>query len=244
MIEKIKQSTVVEQVMARIKDLIASGQYKVGDRLPTESELAERFGIGRSSLREAIKIFNYLGILESHASKGTFVCDRSHISTEALSWAALLGGDELFELIEMRAAIELWSILQLTDRFAEDASQFTPYMIKLDEIIEQMRQAVASKDINLTNTLDFQFHDLTISSSDNSIFISIYHTLRAFMMKTINDIHQDEEISNLLPDVHQRLVVAIKSHDKSKVMLEMQDHIRITREKLNALMLKNNPVHS
>ena len=239
MIEKIKQNTVVEQVMDRIKDLISSGQYKVGDRLPTESELAERFGIGRSSLREAIKIFNYLGILESHASKGTFVCDRSHISTEALSWAALLGGDELDELIEMRAAIELWSVLQLTDRFNEDPKKFEPYILKLDDIIKQMHQAVIQKDLKLNNALDFQFHDLTISSSENSIFISIYHTLRSFMMKTISDVHHDEKINTELPDVHERLVLAIKSHDKNKVMIEMQNHIKITRDKLNLIMARN-----
>ena len=231
--DKIKQNTVVEQVMDRIKDLIASGQYKVGDRLPTESELAERFGIGRSSLREAIKIFNYLGILESHASKGTFVCDRSQISSEALSWAVLLGGEELGELIEIRAAIELWSLLQLTDHYREQPDRYEPQIRQMAETIARMRESVAARTTEKNILLDFQFHDLTISSSGNSLFMSIYHTLRSFMIKTTTLVHQDENISVTLPDIHERLLAAVKSGSHEAVILEMQNHILTTREKIN-----------
>ena len=68
--------------MEKIKELIASGEYTTGGRLPTEQEMAERFGVGRSSIREAIKTFNYLGVLESKTAKGTFVCDSNSISSE------------------------------------------------------------------------------------------------------------------------------------------------------------------
>ena len=93
--DKIRQQTVVAQVMGEIRELIASNAYAAGDKIPTEKELAERFGVGRSSIREAIKIFTYLGVLESRAALGTFVRDRSQISSEALSWSLLLGNDEL-----------------------------------------------------------------------------------------------------------------------------------------------------
>ena len=76
-IDKIKHKTLVEQVMGKIRKLIASGEFKVHDRLPTENEMAEMFGTGRSSIREAIKVFNYLAVLESRAAKGTYVCSRS-----------------------------------------------------------------------------------------------------------------------------------------------------------------------
>ena len=83
--------------MEKIKELIASGEYTTGGRLPTEQEMAERFGVGRSSIREAIKTFNYLGVLESKTAKGTFVCDSNSISSETLTWAILLGTDALVE---------------------------------------------------------------------------------------------------------------------------------------------------
>ncbi|MCK4515895.1 MAG: FadR family transcriptional regulator, partial [Spirochaetaceae bacterium] len=54
--QTISQQTVVAQVMSRVKDLIASGQYQPGQQLPTEQELAQQFGVGRSSIREAMKV--------------------------------------------------------------------------------------------------------------------------------------------------------------------------------------------
>ena len=58
-IEKVTKNTVVRQVMDQIKTLISSGQLNPGDKLPTETMLAEQFGTGRSTIREAIKIFEY-----------------------------------------------------------------------------------------------------------------------------------------------------------------------------------------
>jgi len=68
--QPISQNTIVAQVMAHIKELIAGGKYRPGDRLPTEQELATLFGVGRSSIREAIKVFQHMGIVESKAAKG------------------------------------------------------------------------------------------------------------------------------------------------------------------------------
>lgn len=229
--DKIKQNTIVEQVMERIKGLIASGQYKVGDKLPTESELGEMFGIGRSSVREAIKIFNYLGILESRTAKGTYVCSRSQISSEALSWAILLGSDEINELLETRAAIELWSMLQLASNYKREPEKYQTYVDQMQQTIEDMRLAIA-KDTAQSMNLDFQFHDISISSSENSLFISIYHTLRSFTINASTKVHQDIEILRTLPEIHSRLLQAIISTNQNAVINEMQSHIRITQDKL------------
>ena len=95
-ISKVKQKTVVEQVMDQIKNLIASGQLKPHDRIPTETELAQMFGVGRSTVREAIKIFQYLGILEVSPRTGTVVGDYTNVSTEALTWSILLRKNDLY----------------------------------------------------------------------------------------------------------------------------------------------------
>lgn len=107
-LDKIKPQTVVDQVMEQIKELIASGHYKPGDKIHTEAKLAERFGIGRSSIRQAITIFNYLGVFKSKASQGTFVQERAQISIEAITWSLLLGEDELEEMVDLRGSIKLW----------------------------------------------------------------------------------------------------------------------------------------
>lgn len=217
--------------MGRIKILIASGQYKVGDKLPTESELGVMFGIGRSSVREAIKIFNYLGILESRAAKGTYVCSRSQISSEALSWAVLLGSEETYELLETRAAIELSSMLQLADNYKKEPDRCQHYLDEMKQTIADMRVAIQERSTR-TMDLDFRFHDLIISSSANSLFISIYHTLRSFTMNSSSKVHQDSEVLRTLPEIHDKLLQAIIENDHLTIMNEMQQHIQITKDKL------------
>lgn len=236
---KIKQNTIVEQVMERIKVLIASGQYKVGDKLPTESQLGEMFGIGRSSVREAIKIFNYLGILESRTAKGTYVCSRSQISSEALSWAVLLGSEEIGELLETRAAIELWSMLQLAGNYKSQPEKYQSYLDEMRQTIADMRAAVQEKP-GQTMSLDFRFHDIMISSSENSLFISIYHTLRSFTMSSSTKVHQDSGILRTLPEIHENLLQAILKNDRVTIMREMQQHIQITKDKLFTSIAKSN----
>ena len=144
-IKKIKQKTVVEQVMSKIKDLIATGTYSPGDKIPTEHELAISFGVGRSSIREAIKIFNYLGVLESRTAKGTFVRERSGISVEALTWSMLLGEDELNEMIDLWGSIEIWAMFNLTDKIDKSQMDYKD-LSKIPSEHKEMLNALLSGD--------------------------------------------------------------------------------------------------
>ena len=75
MFKKIKNKSVVQTVVDSITKAIIAGELKPGDKIPTELELAESFGVGRNSIREAIKILVYYGILEIRRAEGTFVCN-------------------------------------------------------------------------------------------------------------------------------------------------------------------------
>ena len=72
--QNLRKESVVQSVINRLTDAIKSGELKPGDKVPPEIELAEALGVARSSLREAIKILSYLGVLESKRSEGTFIC--------------------------------------------------------------------------------------------------------------------------------------------------------------------------
>ncbi|MBT3274778.1 MAG: FadR family transcriptional regulator [Spirochaetales bacterium] len=230
--EKIRQRTVVEQVMEEIRTLIASGDYKAGDRLPTEQELAERFGVGRSSIREAVKTFNYLGVLESKTSKGTFVCDSNSVSSEALTWSILLGTDDVFNLVETRAAIELWSILSLTAALEANPGEMKPVITKLEDLIKDMEAAVKGKEISSLAVADYEFHHEIISAGGNPLFSSLYKTLRSFMFEEIKKSYEPDVDITTLPGNHQLVLDAILTGDQSRVTEAVQVHISDTEKKL------------
>ncbi len=221
----IKQQTVVAQVMDEIRNLIASGAYKPGDKIPTEKELAEQFGIGRSSIREAIKIFNYLGVLESRAALGTFVQERSSISTEALTWSLLLGHDEQEESIDMRGAVELWCLIRLVDRCKTGHPQALATLKELDDIVRAMESdAGKGRRDNLVEE-DFRFHRAIISSSGNPLLLSIYDTLRSFLYGEISKSQSDYTDLGLIPREHRKILDDIKSGNRIEILSGYIQHI-------------------
>jgi len=228
--DRIRQQTVVGQVMEKIRDLIATGQYKSGDKIPTEQELADRFGIGRSSVREAIKVFNYLGVLESRTARGTFVCDRKNISSEALTWSILLGDDELFELIEFRGALELWCFMALARQIDENPDAHKKLIKKLEDNIEKMRKAERAEDRSTLVRLDYNFHKMILEEVGNSIVISLYETLKSFLYEEIKKAHLSVDAFPRQADNHLRLLNAIKSGNSETAAGAIKHHFRETAD--------------
>jgi len=76
-LEPVRRTKVYEEVADRIRRLIAEGRLKAGDRLPPERELAERFGVSRTSVRDAIRALEMIGLLEPRQGDGTVVLDLS-----------------------------------------------------------------------------------------------------------------------------------------------------------------------
>ncbi len=225
--QKIRQKTVVEQVMAQIKNLISSGAYKPGDKIPTELELAEMFGVGRSSIREAVKIFNYLGVLKSQAAKGTFVQERSHISTEALTWSVLLGEDEFEEMVDLRGAIELWSIISLAKRVAAGSETAAAVVEDLWQTVRDMEESVRNYADPGDKLIleDFRFHGLIIKAQGNEQFYSLYQTLRSFLYEEIRSSQSNYPDPLLIPQEHKEITEAIASGDPNRVLFTYIDHI-------------------
>ena len=238
-IDKIKHKTLVEQVMEKIRKLIASGEFKVHDRLPTENEMAEMFGTGRSSIREAIKVFNYLGVLESRAAKGTYVCPRSNISTEALTWSMLLGQDDYYELIDMRAAMELWSMVALTGKYHQNPGSVSDTVGMLETRVSKMRAAIENGDSASLARADYEFHSVIIESSRNTLFSSIYEILRSFMREEIEKSHKDFTDINTIIQEHQLFIDAVKSGDIGIAQQTVLSHIASIKRRLANVLNTN-----
>ena len=74
-LKRIKSESVVQQIIDSLVEAMIRKELKPGDQIPTEMELAERLGVGRNSVREAIKILVYFGVLEIRRAEGTYVCE-------------------------------------------------------------------------------------------------------------------------------------------------------------------------
>lgn len=230
--DKIVHKTILEQVMKKIQEMIASGEYKVGDRLPKESDLAERLGVGRSSVREAIKIFNYLGVLDSKTAVGTFVSDKSNISKEAMTWSILLGKNDHKDLLEIRAAIELIATLIATARFRDAPGTCRSLVKALQDQIEVMKSSGQSKTDPVFVDAIYNFHAATITASDNKLFIALFSSLKLFLVEEIGKSNELAPGKDQIIQQHQDLVDAIKSGNLAVAFSALQNHISVVVQRL------------
>ena len=104
---EIEVEKPVDKIIHQIRDLISSGQLKPGDKLPSERQLSERFGLGRTSVRDAIHKLEFYGILKTLPQSGTFVAGIGLIALEGLIADVLkLEESDFYSLVETRVVLE------------------------------------------------------------------------------------------------------------------------------------------
>ena len=233
---RIRQKTIVQQVMEQIKDFVASGALKPGDRLPTEIDLAKSFGVSRSSIREAIKIFSYLGVFDSQTKRGTVLCDHSSISNEALTWTFLLGEKDFDDLIELRKAIEQEAWLLLCERRSKDKEGTQPIIVSLETEILKMKQAVAEKDIAVLENADYNFHQIVIDASENEQYIKLFRTLKAFTLEEIRKSNIYRNMTKAIYTEHLQMLKAFDLGDSERLLTLFRTHIRKTKKNVEAFV--------
>ena len=113
-LKKINNVSVVQQVIDNLTEAMLNRQLRPGDKIPTEAELAESMGVGRNSIREAVKILVYLGVLEIRRAEGTFVCDGfSESMIDPMIYGIILDKEDSYEnLMELREMMEV-GVMQL-----------------------------------------------------------------------------------------------------------------------------------
>src|SRR5882724_7951450 len=104
---RVIRTTLTASAFEQLISYVVNGDWKAGDRIPPERELCQQLGIARTSLREALKAMELIGMLDSRVGDGTFVCPRSEFLARPLLWA-FTGTDaaELHDIMEARLLLE------------------------------------------------------------------------------------------------------------------------------------------
>lgn len=225
-VRPVKQKTVVYQVVEQLKNLIVSGAMKPNDKFPSELKLAEMFGVGRSTIREVMKIFQYIGIVEVHNPKGTFLSDSSNISSESLEWAMLLGEKDVSEVVELRMVMETQGLWYLLDYHKNDDAMKERTVRGLEAEIDRMRSAIARGSVESRLDADYIFHGHIIEVCENRIFRNLYQTMREFMKMEINFAQRDVGSLSDIPARHEELLASIVDGDFQTASDRFRHHIR------------------
>ena len=201
-----------------MKSLISEGKLKPGDRLPPERELIKQFGVSRPTLREALKSLTAMGFLEVKQTKRTFV--KSMISErmqDPLSLLIKTDTQKIFDLIEVRKAMESWSAFHAAQRATEEDIE------QLESIIKEMKEA--SEKGRSWEKEDADFHLAIAQATHNTIQTHIMSTIYDLLKESVARVFTDRTKVKKLLQQHYRIFSAIKNHSPEKARDRTLEHL-------------------
>lgn len=210
--EPIQKKSLAQEVADLIKHKIKSGVFAVDSQLPTEPELMKHFGVGRSSIREAIKYLSQSGFVNVQQGLGTFVIS-------AIGNALL---DDKIENADFAEVFEVRRILEL--KIIEKAA-----LHRTDDQIELMRQNLKDRllfgqenKLNECIEADIKFHTNIAESCGNSILSALYKTLSEHLKKFFFVAHKNTMPFTTSQQVHEDLLQAIEDKNPAKALENAQ----------------------
>ena len=197
-----------ERVLDRLGQAIVGGRYAAGDRLPTEDELARKFGVSRPSLREGLKALARKGLVESRTRRGTIALGSEHwdrLDADVLRWTAASPPDHAFLL----SLIELRSIMEpAAARLA--ASRATPAQILEIEAAYQGMVDSLPRDVDACHHHDLAFHRSIFAACGNAMLQRFYDAISALLLTLFRASTQARESYESSLAEHGAVAVAIR----------------------------------
>lgn len=195
-----------KKVINYVKELIANGELHSGGKLPTERELADTLSVGRYSIREALRIMDALGMIESRQGSGNYLVTNIEKNlTESMELMLLIKEIDYSQISRLRRAIELYS-------YGCSLSHLTPSQLdELSKITEGMKKTAGHEKA----ILDKQFHDMIITGSDNTLIISIMDSLSNVCSNLIEEVvtGSEPETERILMEIHENLLKGLMDKD-------------------------------
>ena len=223
LLDPIEQNTIPERVAKRLLGLIASGALKPGDRLPPERELAQQLNVGRTAVREALKLLTLGGLLEARRGDGTYVRQEfTSLLSQQVQWPLLLHGDEIEMIFEVREALEV-----KTARLA--AERATAEEIERIAVFRQL-QAIAGRDIERETELDLSFHQAIADASHNVLLAQLMSSLQVMLRQYVMLSNEMTDRLETTIAEHSAIYEAIVARDADAAGQAMLDHLIISKE--------------
>lgn len=214
----VTRTTLTADICRKLVSHLMRGDWIEGDRIPAERELCQRLGVGRASLREAMKALEIMGLIETRLGEGTFVCSRSEFFSRPLLWAITGSAkDEVHELIEARKLMEV-------EMAAFAAERATPEDLKqIGKHLDEMENSLNDPESFLE--ADINFHLAIGTAAHNRILLNALLLIRNLMRQWIAQTLPKEGANTTALKDHNKIFTAIAKRNTSMARLAMQTHL-------------------
>jgi len=171
-IAPIRKTTLSQEVMERLSQLIMDGQLARGNKLPTERELAGRFQVARGAVREALRGLAMLGMVEIRPGEGTFVLETVKFRPEYIRWMFQEEKGQISEVYEARRVIETEVIILAAQHATQEQRE------RIKSLHQRMNEPDVRKDLEAFIRNHTMFHDAIGEAAQNKVLTRLIDALR------------------------------------------------------------------
>ena len=215
-IEPVQKNPIVVQLTRRLLDYVFLGDIKQGDKLPPERQLKEALGVGRSAIREAIKVLTVLGVVEVRQGDGTYLRKSdSGFLIESIEWGLLLGDTEIMDVIEARKEIEVSIVKYAAERCTDEEIK------ELGSILEKLRISTPEEFVEL----DIAFHLKLAEMAKNTAFKGVLTSIQSLLRTWIKLVIEPERSTGFSYNDHLKIYEAVSKRDAEGAVVAMQEHM-------------------
>ncbi|MBI4962269.1 MAG: FadR family transcriptional regulator [Desulfomonile tiedjei] len=230
----IRLERISEKVAGQLKKAISDGVLRVGERLPSERELAEQMGVSRPSIREAIQQLELLGIVETVHGGGSVV---KNLTEQEISkpMEIVLRDDRqrVLELTEVRAFMEAWAARQAAKNRTDEELRL------IRGFLEEMERDLEKGQIR--PEIDFKFHAEIAAATHNTIFVHLIENIHELISYSVK-VHREQvfltrESQETIFKHHLKVFKAIQDQDAEAAEAAMREHLNFVVREFKKKML-------
>jgi GntR family transcriptional repressor for pyruvate dehydrogenase complex len=230
-VEPIRREPLAAEIARRLVDYLLSGGIEPGGRMPSERQLAEAFGVGRSAVREAIAALTLIGLIEVRHGDGTFLKrPDSTLLPQVVEWGLLLGEQSMADLVEARQKLEVdIAGLAAQRRSDQDLAELERLLSRMEWEAREGAETAAFVDA------DVEFHLRLAAAARNSalrdVLSSIQALLRAWIGRVIAEGYRDISYAEHVP-----IFEAVRAQDAHAAEHAMEAHMQSAARRLQATL--------
>ncbi|MBV6287450.1 FadR/GntR family transcriptional regulator [Pseudomonas aegrilactucae] len=213
----ITSSTVVNAVVEKLRQALARGQWRSGEMLPGQRELAEQLGISRPSLREAVTVLETLGLVRSMPGKGVLVLEPGTL--ELVQAPAAVAGASLEDVLQLRYTLEPF----IVGLVAQSISSKEIGQLRLT--LMDMREALDANDSEAGVSAYIAFHEELFALTANPIFQSVVQQTSNALKQSAQVLRNSPEHLAARLEENEAVVRAIRNKDSAQASAQMRRHI-------------------
>ncbi|GCE40264.1 predicted biotin regulatory protein BioR (GntR family) [Rhodococcus wratislaviensis] len=221
MTSSIRRHLLTDQAAELLRSRIDSGEWEIGAKLPGETTLAAELGVGRSTVREAVRMLAGLGMLESRQGAGVFL----RRSSPRQDWDRVLRTEEILHVVEVRNTVEIEAARLAATR--RDEADLQALRRALDA-----RSAASGAGAAAFVDADIALHRAVVVAAHNPVLTELFETfvprLRDAMLDLM-DVWEMTASSQPDADAHRLLVEAIADGDAAKAARISAEHLERLR---------------